>query len=357
MTIVVSVNTLSEILLLADTRLSGASPNGQIVVQQDVCQKLFTPNEWCMMGFAGQLCMARHLLRGFLGRLRATPMESPEWLRNDDEVLAFLRQGVESHGKMRISKSVDHRQCKQSAVELLIAWVDHGRDFMGHARSPLDLDKPPLMETITMRSPEFVIRRQAVGVQVIGSGSTITTAMRQEAFMKIAWHAKDIPFGEMHRAFLTAIVTRDLLDEAADPTVGVAYQLAYLNRSGVYLVPYFYWIPVGEAHGTYVAMRIEGGEWIQEHRPTNNKIRIMSPFELQLKHPDWTKRRSRVLDPKRLLTPNSPGVVADHNGRLIYVLYDSDNVHDEVARSWGPKPLAPITWSDANTRRRKRYRP
>jgi hypothetical protein len=357
MTIVVSVNTLSEVLLLADTRLSGASSNGQVVVQQDVCQKLFAPNQWCMMGFAGQLCMARHLLRGFLGRLRATPKGSPDWLRNDHDVLAFLQQGVESHGKMRIGKSADHQQCKRAVVELVIAWVDHGRDFAGHARSPLDLEKPPWMETITMRSPAFEVRRQPVGVQVIGSGSTVTKAMRQEAFMKIAWHAKDIPFGEMHRAFFTATVTRDLLDEAADPTIGDAYQLAYLDRSGVHLVPYFYWIPVGEAHGTYVAMRIEGGEWIQEHRPTKNKFRIMSPFEFQLKHPDWTRSRSRVFDAKRSLTPNSPGVVADRDGRLVYHLYDPENVHNEVVRSWGPEPLAPITWSEANPRRRKRYRP
>jgi len=214
------------------------------------------------------------------------------------------------------------------------------------------------METVTLRSPRFEIQRQLVGVQVIGSGSTISEAMRQEAFMKIAWYAKDIPFGEMHRAFLSAIVTRDLLDDAADPTVGGAYQLAYLNRTGVHVVPYFYWVPVREAHGTYVAMRIEDGEWIQEHRPTGNKIRIMSPFEFQLQHPDWTRRRSKVLDPGRSLNPNSPGVVPDRDGRLIYHLYDPDNVHKEVIRSWGPEPLAPITWAEANVRRRrKRYRP
>lgn len=223
MTIIVGVNTLSETLLLAHTRLSAPDLHGRIAVRQDVCQKLFAPNGWCIVGFAGQLCMARHLLRGFLGRLRSTPMESPDWLRDDDEVLGFLKRGVKNHGTMRTGKGNDHRLCRRSTVELLVAWIDHGRDFVGQPRSPLDTSKPPWMETMTLRSPMLEIHRQPVGVQVIGSGSTITTSMRKEAFMKIAGHAKDIPLGEMHRAFFTAIVTRDLLDEAADPTVGDAY--------------------------------------------------------------------------------------------------------------------------------------
>jgi len=356
MTIVVNINTLSEMLLLADTRLSGTGSTGQIVVRQDVCQKLFAPNQWCLVGFAGQLCMARHLLRGLLARLRATSIESPDWLRDDNEVLKFLRRGVQVHGKMRIGPGTDHRQCQRAAVEILIAWVDHGRDFLGYPRSPLDLASRPRMETIVLRTPTMEIQRRAVGVEVIGSGSTITPAMREEAFMTIAWHAINMPLGEVHRAFLTAVVTRDLLQEAANPTVGEAYQLAYLNHMGVHLVPYFYWAPVSEGVGTYLAMRIEKGEWVQEHRPSGNKVRIMSPFEFQLQHPDWTRKRSKVLDPKRLLTLNSPGVIPDHNGRLTYHLYDPDNVHEEVILSWGAEPLAPITWIDADPHRPKRYR-
>lgn len=352
-TIIVSVNTLSEILLLADTRLSGMGNGGKIVVRQDVCQKLIVPNNWSVVGFAGQLCLARHVLRGFGNRLRATSQDSPDWLRDDIEVLRFFKSSVKSHGKMRSGKGTDHRECERSKVEILISWIDIGRDFSGKQRSSADSKYPPRLETIVLSSPPFQIERYSAGVQVIGSGSVISEELRKEAFTKIAWYAKGIPYEEVHRAFFTAVVTRDLLDDAADPMVGDAYQLAYLSHTGVHVIPYFYWSAVDKQNGTYVAMRIEGGEWIQEHRPSGKKIRIMSPFEFQLRHPDWTSAKSKLID----TTSISQGVIPDHNGRLTYHLYDPENVPETIVRSWGSEPLARISWAEENTKPDKRYRP
>lgn len=359
MTIILSVNTMSEIILAADTRISGVDSRGHIVVKQDVCQKLFYGTPWCVVGFAGNVCLARHLLRGFLSKLRMTPLMATAWIKSDEEVLRFLRRGVNMHAKMRTGKgNVDHKECQRQPVELLIAWVDITRDAIGGPREIADARIPPLLETIRLSSPNLLVERKIFGVECIGNGSPISEAIRNEAYVDICWYAKEHPQAEIQKAFLTASIARKLLEEARIESVGKALQLICLSRQGVRVIPYFYWVPVGEQNGTYVAMRIEGGEWVQEHRPTGTKIRIMSPFDFQLMHPDFTNRVNKQIDPKVHFTPASPGVVPDHNGRLVYYPYDPDDVHAEILMSWGSAPLTPNTWGDmADGDKKSRRRP
>ncbi len=355
MTIIVGVSSGQDISLLADCRLSGTDARGRVIVRRDVCQKLVAVNEWSVIGFSGHLCLARHLLRGFVSRLSATPVDAPDWLRNNDEVLSFLRQGVEMHAKVRMN--ADHRPCQMRPVELLIAWVDHAQTFFGESRQPGDPATAPRMETLVIRSPQMELERRPLELQIIGSGAKIHQQMRKEAYMEIAWHGHDAPVGWLYRSFFTAIVVRDLLNDAGESTVGGLYQLASLSPAGVQIIPHFYWAPVEPGYGTYVAMRIKGGEWVQEHRPTGTVVKVMSPFDVQLRHPDWTNLRSKMFDPALSLHRNSPGVIPDRQGRLVYSLYDPTDVPEEVRESWGDAPIAPISWFEESGRRRRRCRP
>src|SRR3712207_3579298 len=63
MTVVAGVSTLTEAFVVADTRLSaGQDAQGRPLVVRDFCQKLVSPNAWSLIGFAGQLCLARYLM-------------------------------------------------------------------------------------------------------------------------------------------------------------------------------------------------------------------------------------------------------------------------------------------------------
>jgi hypothetical protein len=82
-TVVAGVAFRSEALLLADTRLAAEDSEGRPLVLRDVCQKLIIANGWSVAGFAGDLCLARHLLRGVVNRLRESTPDAADWLQED----------------------------------------------------------------------------------------------------------------------------------------------------------------------------------------------------------------------------------------------------------------------------------
>jgi hypothetical protein len=151
-------------------------------------------------------------------------------------------------------------------------------------------------------------------------------------------------------------VVRDLLNEAGVTDVGGLYQLASISPFGVQPAPHFYWAPVQPGYGTYVAMRLEYGEWVQEHRPTGTKVKVLSPFDIQLRHPDWMKARSKMFDPARDLQIDSPGVVPDRQDRMVYGAYTPEDIPDQVRESWGDLPVAPLTYKEDAPNRKYRRR-
>jgi hypothetical protein len=62
MTVVAAVSTGAEICVVADCRLSIVDDKRRLLVAQDVCQKLIAANTWSIVGFSGDLCLARILL-------------------------------------------------------------------------------------------------------------------------------------------------------------------------------------------------------------------------------------------------------------------------------------------------------
>src|SRR5215213_1558771 len=181
MTAVIAFNTGPDIVLMADCRLT-AVQNGRVVVKHDVCQKLVQVDGSCMIGWAGDLCLARHLLRAFAARIRDSPGDR-EWLRRDDEVLSFLRRSVQSHETVRIGRN--HRHSKKRPTELLIAWVDHARS---PDPDPLDVARPrnfPRLEVVSVRSPRMEIRSGTKGVHIIGSGIAVDPGLTDDAFEKV----------------------------------------------------------------------------------------------------------------------------------------------------------------------------
>src|SRR4051794_13636221 len=108
MTIIFGVVTDTEICMMADCRLSSTAGK-RVVALRDVCQKLIVANGWSMVGFAGDLCLGRDLLRCVVNRIRATPPTDARWLRSDEAILDFIRKSVRLH----VREVADHRPCQR----------------------------------------------------------------------------------------------------------------------------------------------------------------------------------------------------------------------------------------------------
>jgi hypothetical protein len=353
MTAVVAFHTGPDIVLMADCRIS-AEAHGRVVVKHDVCQKLVVVDGSCVVGWAGDLCLARHLLRSFVNRIRDTPEADRAWLRSDVEVLSFLNREVLAHETMRIRGN--HKQCKKRPVELLIAWVDHARRPNA---DPLDVARPtnfPRLEVVSVRSPRMEIRRRTKGVHIIETGAAIDKRLVIEAFEKVASIGRYDLEDSIPRALFAAVTCRYMLYKLSDETIGGLLQLASLSPWGAQVIPYFAWEHVAPGYGTYVAMRIERGEWVQEHRPSRTKLPVISPFDYQLHHPDVKTRNSKVFAPERSLHTSSPGVILASGLRPEVTIYDPELVPEQIQQSWGTAPLTLLTWNDA-AKPRRRVRP
>jgi hypothetical protein len=120
------------------------------------------------------------------------------------------------------------------------------------------------------------------------------------------------------------------------------------------VIPHFQFIPLAErGWGTYVAMRMEDGMWLQEHRPTGTIVRVEAPFDIQLRGPRW--RVTQMFDPQSTMNSQSPGAIRPSTELVLeFCPYGLEPVYEDVRRSWGDEPLAPLTWAEGPPPRRWR---
>lgn len=338
MTIVAGVSSVFDTVVLADCRLSYPSPTG-VLLKRDVCQKLVGANGWSVVGFAGQLCIARHLLNGIVNRLRDTDPQRPDWLQNDESLKEFVANGRSNHAARW---GPGHEACQDAKARLLIAWMDYSRSIFAPGPGANDAPFVPGTEIVVVRSPELDVRRTRLGLDIIGTPS-IAPAMRNEAFNLLLHFAHGSEHGLVHRALMATQVVRDLLaDRGGVPAVGGLFQAVTLSTKGVEPLSYFYLAPVEPGYRTYVAMRFEAGEWVQEHRPSGMKLPVVSPFAID---PFTSPGQHEMFDPALALNRDSPGVVPQQGMETVFWLYDPANVSPAIRASWGEEPLAPQSWS------------
>ena len=157
----------------ADSRISWIRNEGVLLNARYVVQKLLVPKGgWSLLGWAGNLCMARDIVRALFNRLSATDPRKPEWMRGDDSIKSFVRDCIALHAEGRPS----HKDCHRQTAQFMIAWLDYGKNPFTQS-----------MEVLTISSPGLEIRRTAFGVDAIGSGAVILDRMRFESFIDIIW--------------------------------------------------------------------------------------------------------------------------------------------------------------------------
>ena len=137
--------------------------------------------------------------------------------------------------------------------------------------------------------------------------------------------------------FVAETLRREI-ERVGDPTVGGLYQLLHLSPRGIVKsVSYFYWMEVEPGYGTYVAMRRDKGQWVQEHRPSGTRIAVRSPFELSQPFPGDA---DRLFEPHAELTRASLGVIEATNPVMLYTEYRSADLPEPIVKSWGVEPPA-----------------
>jgi hypothetical protein len=341
MTLVVGVNSTFDAFAVADCRLLWRSAGGPVV--RDACQKIVMATHWAAAGFSGDLCLGRHLMAGFVKRIRQTPFDDPGWLKDNDELMRFVVQGIAAH----VLPGPAHAECQKKEASVLIAWMDYSRSIY-RAREGDEERFIPGAEITVVRTPRLGqnVRRTRRGIDTIGSGSKIKKAMREQAYNMLMGFGRfdgDADVMAAHRALLGTQVVRDLLaDQGGDEGVGGLYEVIAVDKHKVWSVPYFYLAPVEPGYRTYVAMRPVDGQYVQEHRPTGIRVPIASPFDID---PFAPPGQSEIFDPTRMLTRHSPGVIPERPWQLAWQLYDPAEFPDAIRESWGDAPLDPSSWA------------
>ncbi len=340
MTIAVGAVTFSEICVLADSRISWSDHAGNVLNARDVAQKLLCPNGWSLIAWAGNLCLARDVLRTLFKKVKETDPFYPDWLRDNNAIRDFLKQAIGLHGKRRAR----HKKCERETIQFMIAWIDYGIN---------PFSRP--MEVITITSPGLKISRTTFGIDVIGSGNIILDSMRYQSFMEVASSFLDEPNGPIKRTFVCAGEVAKYLRQVRVNSVGGLFQIAVLSTEGSRLVDHFQLVPVIDRFGTYVAMRTRSGMWLQEHRPTGSVVKIQAPFDIELQGP--TSGQSKVFNPRTMLARDSPGVFEIPVGPVMeFCHYDPDDVPQPVRESWGTEPLERLSYSQGPPPKRWRKR-
>jgi hypothetical protein len=337
-TVVVGVATYVDGFVVADCQLTFLDGR-----RRDYCQKLIVANDWSVVGIAGDICLARHLADGVVRRLRETDIEYQDWLRDDRAMARFLRDGIDVHGQT----SARHERCVSGRAEFLIMWRDYERwsPVDGWRPGPPSIPDPRII-AVRINNRRGNIERIRRGVGVIGRDRAFQREVNTEHFDELVSFfgrgSGDHNIRDAQRALIaTTMIRKRLIETNRTYGVGGLYQVATVSPNSVQTVPYFQLMDVAPGYRTYVAMRIENGEWVQEHRPTGRIVRVVSPWTIDA---FGAGRIDSIFDPSEWLTPESPGVIPAQEWDTEFSLYNPPNVPDAVRPSWSDAPLPPLSY-------------
>lgn len=291
--------------MVADSRLTGCTPDGRPSTYWDVCQKIFPIGDYALMGFAGFEEPSGLAMSAVYHRYSR---EGLSWLMDESSARQTLEDALRSCPLMVESGHI---------CQIMIGFVD----FTG---SMFHNEERPGTALVALGCRPFSYRKVIVGFELLGSGDCIRDDIdKTRAYMDIFnFGDASTELGMRKKTIYTMHVVRRLVERHGIRTVGGLYQPAYLTPKGWSGVPYRMWVELGKGLGTFVNMKIEQGRWVQEHEPSGKRVVIGNPFE-----DDFTFRDlnlNKIFDPRVDLSPDGLGIEKETSPQLVYELLDFD---------------------------------
>lgn len=257
-------------ILLADSRLSGFRGN-RLVNRRDICQKILPLGPYGLMAWSGSVEVGRAVMVAILERTRG---DGPWWLYDAHETEKTLMQGYEPPPVTLPGPE----------VSLII-------QLMNPSRRAFENESWPRVDSIVVDVRPFSHEVVAHGEQLRGSGSVILPQLQHDdMFLNIGVFGSATPDFEtavIGKCFLAFTMTELLIQQHREETVGGLYQVGYLLPDRARVLSYERWLPLNatDTHGTFVQLAMEDGVWLQQHRPTGLKRRLLSPLSYLVEEP------------------------------------------------------------------------
>jgi len=355
-TIVSSLIVDSTAIVVADSRISvsAGTPADRPLSAQDVSQKLIDVGSWAVAGFAGDLCLGSDVLHRVTDYMERGDPYPIDWVSDTKRVRQLIERIVAEH-----AKKSGHKKCLSRQLQLLIVWIDREPQHrVGPATANRIFDAPPrtvihlparLESTKVTVFPNgaATVTRKGRGLEMIGSGAAVSQELEREEEGLASFVSRMIEPGmrAAGQSGLLLIFIDALMNKHRILDVGSLFQVSVLTMGGLEHPSYWYFAPVEEGWGTWLLMRYRNDIWVQEHRPTGQRIELQVPWDIPLTPLEWSSGKFRMIDP-RSLKPNSPGVVQDAGSRGYFVFqtvfepYLSPEIPEPVQPSWGIEPVS-----------------
>lgn len=272
-------------IVIADSRVTSSAG----LQRFDICQKVALLDNQGVVAFSGPIDTGARICRGITGMYELFGFA---WLNSESEVMEFLARG----GALE----------QASPNAFLIGFMDDSRPGM----SP--------KVTVVRFSTRGDYRRTTLGIEMIGTGSTVLDVIRPRLVDLLNFGGPgQSGVAVAQRALFFSHVVAEESRLRRIRSVGGLMQVHFVEQAGVRAVPYTRWVDISDDYGTYVQMDIdEDGAWVQIHEPSGLRIPLRFPDEPDFGATGGSTGSDRELE--RLLTLDSPGVIRRPNPVQVY---------------------------------------
>ena len=154
MTIVAGFNIGFYLTVVADSRLTGFTPDGKPRTYRDVCQKMFPIGDYALMGFAG---FAEPSGLAMSAVYRRYSREGLSWLLDESSTLETLEDALRP---CPLTVEGEH------VCQIMIGFVDSSGSMFENQERPGTV-------LVALGCRPFSYRKVIVGFELLGSGAII----------------------------------------------------------------------------------------------------------------------------------------------------------------------------------------
>ena len=262
MTVITGFSWLSEVVMIADTRVSWITQQGVILKTEDVLKKLYSirspksPQKAAVLGFSANDIRAAKTVITHLGKHKFQNYNRPLVMVNlkDD-----LRSWMEEVTVTRLTREA------RANLKFMLCGIERGR--------PLRLKKgdkivsyPQILEThlyvysIDKESGEVKVSVNQQDFAAIGSGRKLKKEMRKQVHQGIKFGFNQPKLYPARAFLITDIISSMFEADESIKDVGGPFQTVRITPTG--LIQDFVWWPRSDDKSTNIEVKEQGGKTV-----------------------------------------------------------------------------------------------